>query len=545
MVAVRVTRHAAEVLAEAPPQVAADRQEVEAAVLDEAGTGAVEITRFGAEVLVKTPAYAGVDRQEAEAAVLDEAGTGAVRVTRFGAEVLAEIPPLAGVDRQEAEAAVLDEGSTAAVRITRFGAEVLVRVGVPAPSSRALPTGLDWFLHNWVDGIEMETAYSTSISRSPITNAEERLALVERPSRAISTTWNGLSRTELDRLTVTLRRATRDQLVVPLYQDAVLVNATSPVLQKAIYCDPRYRRYYNGGRVAIFPATATTFIDADDVDLAVIDQVLSDRILLTTNVAQEYQAKLWIVVPLMHTEIVLEPTIKQFTTDKSQAQLEMLEIQAASALPPSFTGTNPDGWQEQLGYPVFEIDPNWAEGVDTTYMRYGQTRLEGRKQVVVPEGDRYVQVQDYDLLLERPDFWRVLQLFDSRRGRMGAFLQIDLEHLWTVTDTDPQFISITPFGDFTDFEDGFTDYVGIVMNDGTVYVRKVNTIQDVGGSWRITIVAGNDLPTIDVSQIARCSRARLVRFASDAFPERWHTTEVCESRVRTIEVLNEKEVDIG
>lgn len=545
MVAVRVTRHAAEVVTEALPQVAVGRQEVEGAFADDGSGGVVRVSRCAAEVLVKTPAYAGVDRQEVEAAFADEGSGGVVRVSRFGAEVLAELLPNVGVDRQEVEAAFADEGTGGTVRVSRAVAEVLARRGVPSPTSRTHPAGLDWFLHNWVDGVTMETSYSTSVTRSPITGAEERLALVERPSRAIAATWNALSRAELDRLTVTLRRATKDNLVVPLYQDAVLVNAASPVLQKSVYCEAATRRFFNNGRVAVFPASATTYIAAADVDVYDIDQALPDRVILKTNVVQHYAAKLWIIVPLMHTEVVLEPGFRQMTTDKSQVSLEMLEIQAGSALPPTFTGGLPDGWQNEMGYPIFEIDPNWAQGVETTFLRYGQRRLEGRKQVVVPEGDRYALAQDYALLLERADFWRVLQLFDAVRGRMGAFWQVDLEHIWTVTDTDPTFIDITPFGDYDDFADGFSEHVGIVMQDGTVYVRKVNTIQDVVGSWRITIVAGNDLPAIDVSQIARCSRARLVRFMEDALEERWHSTAVCETRLRTIELLNEKEVDLG
>jgi hypothetical protein len=136
-------------------------------------------------------------------------------------------------------------------------------------------------------------------------------------------------------------------------------------------------------------------------------------------------------------------------------------------------------------------------------------------------------------------------MFDSRRGQVGTFLEIDQEALWTVADTDPQFVDVSPLGDFDEFKDSFRGYLGFVMKDGTVIVREVNTVVDNGSAWRITIGAGPDLPDIDVTQIARFSRARRKRFADDALTETWQTTEVCELNFATIEVVNEKEVDVG
>jgi hypothetical protein len=298
--------------------------------------------------------------------------------------------------------------------------------------------------------------------------------------------------------------------------------------------------------VAVFtqnPGSESLKLSAD-VDIYDIQEVFNDRIKVDRNLDQTYADNTWFIVPLMDLEIKLTPTVKQHTDTKAEVSLTLNEVVGKNALPPSFTGSIVDGWKQQLSLPVFEFDPDWDGGIDTTYHRYGQRRTEGRKPVVVPKGPRYVQVQKYKLKLDRPDFWKILNLFDSRRGRLGAFWEIDQEFLWTVTDTDPQFIDVQPFGEFSDFEDGFTDHAGIVMNDGTIYIRKVNTIQDVG-PWRIGLVSGNDLPDpIDVTQIKRFSRARIKRFNSDSIPEQWHTTETAETEFSTIEVLSEGEVDI-
>ena len=89
-----------------------------------------------------------------------------------------------------------------------------------------------------------------------------------------------------------------------------------------------------------------------------------------------------------------------------------------------------------------------------------------------------------------------------------------------------------------------SDYDWIVMNDGTIYLRQINTVQDQGGTWRLTLVGGQTMPTVDVSQIQRFARARLSRFDRDSMTERWASTEVCRLSISTVEVQQEKEVDI-
>lgn len=546
MVAVRVHRHAVEVLAKTPVRSLVSRQEVEAAFVDDSTGGTVRVHRHSVEALSKTPAIARVSRQEIEGAFEDDSTGGPVRVHRHAVEVIAELPARTQLTRQEIEAAFEDVGSGATVRVHRHAIEVLGRAAVPPPEPLTFPTLLDFFLHNWAETLSLETRYITDVTRSPTSLAEERTALLQRPQRQMNVQFLHAEKAEVDRLFTTLRRMTGETLAMPLYQDAVLLDA-STVGTATLNGNFRYRRYFDGGRIAVFPARpeSKSVMAASEIDLYLIDSVDPTQITTTTNLSQTYDQGAYIVVPILDLELVLTPGILQLTDDTALVNLTVNEVVGKNALPPSFTGNIPDGWQEQLSLPVLEIEPDWEAGVATSYRRYGQRRTEGRSPVVVPEGTRYVQVQDFNLKLNREDFWRVLQFFDSRRGRMGAFWGIDQEFLWTVTDTDPQFVDVTPFGQFDDFQADFTTHLGIVMNDGTVYIREVNTIQDVLGSWRITIVAGNDLPAIDVSQIKRFSRARTMRFDSDALEERWLTTEVATMGFAIVEVLEEKEVDVG
>ena len=545
MVFVRVHRHAIEVLAKAPVTASLSRQETETAFEDAGSGGTVDIHRHSIEALAKVPATIKMHRQEVEAAFGDSGSGGTVDVHRHAIEVLAKSPSKAGLFRQEIEAAFQDTGAGGSIQIHRHAIEVLARRAVPPITPLSFPTGLDFFLHNWVEGVAMETRYMTDITRSPTTLAEERRGLLERPQRQLKVEFLHGTVAEVDRLLVNLRRLTNENLVVPLFQDTVIVT-DSATLQDEINGNFRYRRFFDGGRVAVFtqnPTSESLKLSAD-VDIYQIEAVFSDHIQVERNLDQAYADNTWFVVPLMDLEIVLQPEITHHTTTTVEVSLTLNEVVGKNALPPSFTGGVPDGWHQQLGLPVFEFDLDWDGGITTTYKRYGQRRTEGRKPVVVPDGPRYVQVQDFKLKLDRPDFWRVLNLFDSRRGRLDLFWEIDQENMWTVLDTDPQFIDVQSFGIFADFSADFTDHAGIVMNDGTVYIREINTIQDVG-PWRISLVAGNDLPDpIDVSEIKRFSRARMKRFDADSLPEKWHNTEAVDTSFSTIEVLAEGEIDI-
>lgn len=545
MVTIRVHRHAVEVLTKAPVQAQTSRQEVEAAFVDDGSGGTVDVHRHAVETLSAAPVQSSLSRQELEAAFVDDGSGGTVDIHRHAVEVLVKMLAQVQVSRQEVEAAFADAGSGAPVLVHRQGIEVLARPGVPAPTPLPFPAGLDFFLHNWVSQMTLETSYRTDITRSPTTLAEERRALLQRPGRQVGLSLLQGTKSELDRLLVYLRRLTRDRLVSPLFMDAVILSQ-SGTGQDRIFGDFRFRRYFPGARVAVFPANpiSKSHMLPAEIDTYIISSITKDDLQLDRNLDNVYANGQFLVVPLIDLELVLAPSLQQLTDVTSQVTLTLNEVTGKNALPPSFTGNLVDGWEQELGLPVLEIDPDWTNGINTTYRRYGKRRVEGRGTVVVPEGDRYVQVQDFALKLDRPDFWRVLNLFDSRRGRTDLFWEIDREEIWTVTLVSAQVVEITAVGVFTDFSDDFTDHLGIVMNDGTIHIREINSFSVFGGSWRLGLVSGNDLPAIDVAEINRFSRARQKRFDSDAMTERWHTTETVEMQFATVEVLNEKEVDI-
>jgi hypothetical protein len=542
VVAVRLHRQAIEVLMKTPVIGGLHRQELEAAFSDDSTGGTTRIHRHAIEVMTKTPVIAQLSRQEMEVAVFDESTGGTTRIHRQGLEVLAKVPAKAALSRQELEVAVSDVSTGGATRLHRQGVEVLARKGVPPPTPIALPAGLDFFLHNWVSQVEMETSYLTDVTRSPTTLAESRRNLLQRPLRTVTLDLLHGEKAEVDRLMHALRRITNDQTVMPIFQDAVVVEASSSA-SNVINGSFRYRRYFNGGRVAVFtsaPTSKSVMLTAD-IDIYTIGSVFASSLTVDRNLDQTYAADLFLIVPLMDMDPALEMGITNLTDDTAAAKVTMNETVGRNALPPSFTGVTPDGFRTELGLPVFELRNDWGNNIRPTYLRYGSKETSGRRAVVETEGPRYVQVQEHHFKADRPLFWNVLQMFDAKRGRTDPFWEVDQEFVWDVVSTTNVFIDITPQGIFTDYQNDFTDHCGIVMKDGTVYIREVNTISDVG-SWRITIAGGNDLPSIDVTQIARFSRARKKRFQSDALTETWHTTEQAELTFSTIEVLNEGEI---
>lgn len=539
--AIRVRRTALQVLGAAPPTVGARRLDLETAATDQGATGAARVGRVAVQVLAKSPAQVQAHRVEVEAASSDAGSTGTARVVRAAVQVIAKAPSHVGAHRLDLDAATTDAGSTGKARVRRVVAQILARSGVAPPTPLAFPANLDWFLHNWASSFVLESEFLSDVSRSGITGAEERRSLRQRPVRTVTVNWLRDEVAEVDRVLNRLRRMTRERTAVPLFADAVLVDQESTSVGADatwIFCEARHRRFYTGGRVAVLPLTGT-YHERDTIDLYTVDATQSDRIRVTSTLARTYAAKRWVVVPLIDVEQVLEVGALHLTDDTIQVAIDMREVNGPSALPPAVAGGIPDGWQEQLGLPVFELDPDWSEGIRTRFVRYGEERREGRADEVIPTAPRYVQIQHYSLPADRETFWRVLQLFESRRGRTGTFFEVDKEHVWKVVDTDPTFVDIEPIGRFADFRDDFTDHLGIVMEDGTVFVRTVNTFSDNGSTWRITLAGGESLPAIDVSQVRRFSRARVKRFTTDVLREEWLTNTVCLLEFETVEVLGE------
>ncbi len=288
MVVTRVARHGVEALVESTPTIGVGRVTAEAAAPD-TGSDAVRISRTGVEVLVKVLPKVGVGRFTAEAAMPDT-GSDVTRITRTGIEVLLSLPGLVGVGRFTAEAAAQDTG-TDAVRISRTGIEILAKPGIPIPVPLALATDLEFFAHNWKSKVRMDSTYITDISRSKLTNAEERRSLAQKPARLLTIQWMLTTVTEVDRMIVNLRKLTGENRQMPLLQDGATLTVNGLSAETFFSIVTADKRFHNGARVMAVPqAGLKGYIDDASVIVRVISTVDVDKVNLTASIGQNITA---------------------------------------------------------------------------------------------------------------------------------------------------------------------------------------------------------------------------------------------------------------
>src|SRR5690606_17369611 len=88
----------------------------------------------------------------------------------------------------------------------------------------------------------------------------------------------------------------------------------------------------------------------------------------------------------------------------------------------------------------------------------------------------------------------------------------------------------------------FRPYIGMVLSDGTRVIRKIaNRVRDAGQDFLILDTA---IPQLSANDIVTCTSAHLVRLDSDELEEKWHNTEVMETDLPVISLLEEKELEI-
>lgn len=546
MVQVNVRRFAIEVLAASPESIGLHRQSVEVLVRNPGANAnaGIFVRRLGAEVLAETPDGISLHRQSAEVLVENPGANAAatIFIPRLAVEVLAEAPDPVALHRQSAEVIVSNPGANpgASIFVRRVGVEVLAGVP-PTVTPLDLPDSLELFLHNWTSVSSVDTVYSTSIDMAENTIAEERRSLSNKPIRAVTVDWMAKDRAETDKLFRLMRNVTKVRWAVPMFPDQRRLTAAVTTATTTIYCDTTDRRFYAGINVVLVETDKSGSMTGEFL-YRQVTQRFSDRLILDSSVSS-LPLGFWLVIPLLNAELLLEPDIVLATNYIATATFTFDEVAGASAFPPAASG-NPGGFPTLEGIPIWTFSPDWKSGLKHSWKREGEIYGQGRDQIVYARGDRARLIQDHPYLMERDEAFSALKFFDSRRGRAWPFFQIDQEDIWDVVSIQSAggFIGIDPFGDFDDFQEEL-DYIGLIMSDGTYYVRPVISVQSVLGVWRVTV--SPVLPTgLSVANVKRVARARKVRFAEDAWKEEWTTTEVMTTKVKTIEVLNEGEVTL-
>lgn len=546
MADVKLTRLKGEVLADAGTRADVPKQSVEVA-MDGLGANAsavVKLTRMKGEALAGVPHPVDVSKQSVEAAMdgLAPNASAVVQLTRLWGEVLASVLKEAVVPKQSAEAAMpgLQANPDAVVKLTRLWGEVLATAVPSIIVPLADPAGLELFLHNWASRVEMVTTYSTDISPSQDSIAEERRALVARPFRSIRFRWTQNEEAFVDKVMHQLRLFPNQRMAVPLYQDQMELTQSSAA-SDTIFCDTRVSRVYPGQRVAVVKIVRTDRSRVDQVDLRRVLTKQDDSITLDSATSFALDMGDTIVFPTVDVEVNLQSTVQFHAETVGDMPFEVEEVVGQSALPPSESG-KPSGFDEYRDQPIFSIDHNWADPFETRFMREGLRTARGRGFVVEPRGARHRTIFSYKFgPADREDFWDLLHFFDTRRGRCRSFWAIDQENLWTVLNvTGGTLIDFSPLGDFAKFQEEM-QYVGFVLEDGTRVVREAVTIVDISTVWRVTVP---EAVTFNENDVRRAARARLVRFREDELREQWDSTGAVTAEFELIEVLEEKDVTL-
>lgn len=539
MVEVRATRLASEVLAGEGTSAGVTRVDVQVAA-DTTETAPVRVTRMAVEVLSTPPGSLSVTRVDVQVAAEASAAATEVQVTRLAAEVLASQALSAAITRVDVQVGALTEVS-APVRISRISLEALAREG----TSRSV-TPLDLaddayiFLHNWATQAQLTSSFLNDVTYSPDSGAESRRGLGGKPSRTIEIEWLICDRDiPLERFEVMLRRMTEGRFQMPLYMDQAELGAAYGSGDSVLAVDTTQGRWFQGQRIAVVQLDASNQVDS--FSWHIISSLTDSAITLSSTLGVDV-ASGSLVYPIMDCEATLEVAVEFITDRVARFTLECIEVPGSSQLP-AVKADTPTGFDTLDGAPVWFEQPDWSTSVTRGRTRDGSVSSDGRASFVDLQSSRARVTHDYTVSGKRDAMWPVVEFFETRRGRLRSYWHIDIDSTFTPINVDPSgtFVSVSKLGTLAQFDVEF-DYVGIVMNDGRVFVRQVDNIQEVLSVFRITmnttITAG--LATADIHRICR---ARRVRFGQDDLTEVWTHTNYCAIDLTQVEVLDETDYE--
>lgn len=464
-----------------------------------------------------------------------------LQATTVGVEVAGEglpIRPQMWFTRQAAEVA---GAFTPKLKFSRLVLEILYDAMGVLVNPHSLPAVLaNIFSHNWAAQAKLESAYGTAIATSSDALAEERRGLVDRPYRTLMVRFLGFDKNEVTRLSMTAMRLCQQWFTpIPLFTDFSKVTATSS--GTTIYCDTRWRRFFLGCRVMIHSWDANH--RPANVEYGLIQAFDDTSITLQAPLAGSFPVKSR-VYPCIEAQLSLEPSDMNLVTDEVlDMSLTVKEAVGPSALPSTITGfANPPGFQTWNSRPIFDVPSDWSANIRSGVHREGESSISGRSEIIRPDGPRAQFLHEMRLtLLSRAKFWKVLQFFDSRMGRLRSFYMVDPATKFKANSVLTTEVRIKPVGNIEDLQ-AFMSHIAVVMRDGTVHVRNVTSVTVDGAEWVVAV--GSVLPSITFGNVRKVTQAFLVRLRDDAMTEEWTTDELCSISLWGVEVLDDSDQEI-
>ena len=419
------------------------------------------------------------------------------------------------------------------IKVTSLLIDVMTRaVERPVPialqKSSGIPLAPTSFPHDWSVEVTLETRWQTDVTRPSTGSTPEKWSLSTRPSRSLSARMVGAGKEEANAiLQAALGYNSLFGVPVPIYPDATPITSVSGL---RVFGDFRYRRFFEGGRVAIYPFRMPPHKSANGVIWATLKEVSPESILveLDPSTTRAINPLIDVVAPCMDVELVQSAKANSLTDELIELEIRWDEVDGACSLPATWPPTSPLNpeilspfCQIVDNLPVFPLEPDWASGISIDATRDIDSSGSGRSSIQEPVGQAYhlisISVMGYD----RPSCWNAVRFFDSMQGRARNFYLVHPIKPWRfggIPSLDR--VQIYPAGDVHKINQHYRR-LAFFRSDGTFITRRLNAASDLGGAFLLTLLT--DLPDddfVDVQPVMICS------FDQDNLVENWSTNTV-------------------
>lgn len=418
----------------------------------------------------------------------------------------------------------------------------------PLPREAGIPINPAIFPNDWSVEVSLETRWLTDVAKDSNGKSPERMALSSRPTRALSVRIAEAGKEDAHAiLQAALAHTASHGAPVPLYCDFARIE--NIIDGTRIFGDFRFRRFFVGGRVAIFPGKVTPTKASNSVIFATVLELtpVDMRVEFDPSTTRAPTPLKDVIAPCMDVEMVPSTTCTAQTDEMVEASISWNELEGSCTLPALWPPINADHSEVLApiapivdGLAVFPFSPNWAEGVGIEPSRDIESDSSGRSTIQDPKGPTSLKFSFTLLGHDRERSWAILRFFDAMQGRAGTFWFLHPQDPWTLQSlATTSLVHINRVGDPAHLRD-FFKRVALFRADGSFLIRKIANVEDITSAFRITLDSPlPDTAFVSVRPIHLCS------FESDAVRESWLTDGVCSIEFSLTEIHENTDIGIS
>lgn len=390
--------------------------------------------------------------------------------------------------------------------------------------------------------------------------AQQRRSTGDRPGLLCAFDTGVNEQAELAAHAAAMLRHAHSLTPAPLWSEKTLLTSGVTTGATSLPCVTTDRLFFQGMRVALLEPARGRYQAARFVILTIAASGVHTNSLDVTGggAIDGPYAKNCIIVPLIDALPIAAETMRLiagWTGSVSGRAFRSAPAQGlAGGLPAILAdGATPTGAVTYDGLPIFDVWPEWSNGVSI-----GVARDAGDGTLLA---DRAAFVFEHDFLFTtRAEARRLLAWFSGRRGRVHPLWFVSPRRDFSLSPGVGSTISgttldVLAFGWDTRFA-GLPwrpDRIAVVTRDGSspngrkVTIRRIvsSAPGTAGGVAIETLTLDSALPTLATALIDRIGWAFRARFDQDELTERWSSTTNMRARVRIAEVLKEGTVEVG